>query len=647
MGRWDICLLVPLLWGAGCQGAISSNKQDISVNYTNYHKEEQLVDRTVAVLEAVSYGLTVDFVVAWLKLTVKSDDLVFGSTAAFEPRMLPTGVLKLTNRETTLKHLYAPYVYRTTDVRNGKVNRTADLLYAEITYDYTKSDWYSKTAQAYRTAIKSEKEKDKRIGHWTEPYFDEGGGNIRMITYSRPFALSAENTTLRGVTTVDIALEDIDVDMCERENECTAEAPQCNFIPGKGMVDYAYYCCMQGCLECRQSDKKVRDGVIYKNGNWCITPDTANHYMIKDFRAIPNNVTVQFESDTASRIPMVVTSVFSIILMIGWGFYLFKHRDLRVIKSSSPPFLSVMLLGGICTVVWPLVTFDYPPTTSVCVARLWLKQAGWVLMFGGLFLKTWRIYAIFAMKGRRRRKSSISDSRLMLYLLAIGGFFGFVLALWSTMDRPEVFVYTRTTVEGYKQSTLTINEISYMCGESKWAWIVMTLNVLMLVGGGWLSYAVRYTPSAFNESRFIAWAIYISTSVLVIEQAILLTRRKYLTKDQIYIVESLSLIVTTLVTINMIMVPKAIIIAQGRGNDVSVRPHKNRIIDDNGDNTHDPDTTTDENVGGPYKEQLEFLQRKYDALMRKYEKQIEALGLPSDYVPSNPVLFPSLSKSKH
>ncbi|QYJ88117.1 PAS domain S-box protein [Shewanella mesophila] len=84
------------------------------------------------------------------------------------------------------RNLYAPYVYR--EKENINV-----LDIGVDGYDYTdgKWDWWSKAI-------------DNINGYWSAPYFDEGAGNILMITYSYPFGSALPYD---GVLTVDLALD--------------------------------------------------------------------------------------------------------------------------------------------------------------------------------------------------------------------------------------------------------------------------------------------------------------------------------------------------------------------------------------------------------------------------------------------------------
>jgi sigma-B regulation protein RsbU (phosphoserine phosphatase) len=96
----------------------------------------------------------------------------YGSCVAFEPESFKAG-----------ERLYAPYFYW----KDGEVK--FEQL-GTPSYDYFKWDWYESPKAAGRAL-------------WSEPYFDEGGGNALMITYSVPFR-KAE--AFWGIATIDIAL---------------------------------------------------------------------------------------------------------------------------------------------------------------------------------------------------------------------------------------------------------------------------------------------------------------------------------------------------------------------------------------------------------------------------------------------------------
>ena len=107
---------------------------------------------------------------------VDHDPVVFGTCLAFEPYTY--------NKES---YWYAPYAFE----KNGRL-KTRILGSAD--YDYYKKDWYRLP---------------KLLGKpvWTEPYFDEGGGDTLMCTYSTPiYRVINGNRLFTGVLTMDVSL---------------------------------------------------------------------------------------------------------------------------------------------------------------------------------------------------------------------------------------------------------------------------------------------------------------------------------------------------------------------------------------------------------------------------------------------------------
>ncbi|MCB2185274.1 MAG: SpoIIE family protein phosphatase [Deltaproteobacteria bacterium] len=98
---------------------------------------------------------------------------IFGMAAAFAP-----GVLCAPGQKT------CPYAYR-----SNQGIKTLDL--AENYDNYLLADWYQVPALTGQP-------------QWSEPYFDEGGGNIIMTTYSVPMIRDGQ---VLGVITVDVALD--------------------------------------------------------------------------------------------------------------------------------------------------------------------------------------------------------------------------------------------------------------------------------------------------------------------------------------------------------------------------------------------------------------------------------------------------------
>ena len=102
-----------------------------------------------------------------------------GSCIALEPNVFRDGLER-----------FAPYVHRTTLGSTELLSADLAQTYKE---DYTTWDWYRIP-------------KETGQGIWSEPYFDEGGGDVLMCTYSVPIFRGGKFV---GVATVDIGLDDL------------------------------------------------------------------------------------------------------------------------------------------------------------------------------------------------------------------------------------------------------------------------------------------------------------------------------------------------------------------------------------------------------------------------------------------------------
>lgn len=123
--------------------------------------------------EATPSPVMVDQILTQL---INTNSRIYGSTVAYASSETPDG-----------NPHFAPYLHR----HDGGLAKT-DL--AAPDYAYWQQDWFTRPMQAKRAL-------------WTEPYFDAGGGNINMVTYSMPFHRKTDPAGIpTGVVTADIGL---------------------------------------------------------------------------------------------------------------------------------------------------------------------------------------------------------------------------------------------------------------------------------------------------------------------------------------------------------------------------------------------------------------------------------------------------------
>ena len=110
-----------------------------------------------------------------IKEGLEEEPYFFGSAMAFEPNVL-------------IDKMFCPYYYKkdhTIAYKDTSLNKD---------YNYTAQQWYTLP-------------KNAKKAKWSEPYFDDGGGDILMTTYGTPVI---HNDTFAGVLTIDLSLEKLE-----------------------------------------------------------------------------------------------------------------------------------------------------------------------------------------------------------------------------------------------------------------------------------------------------------------------------------------------------------------------------------------------------------------------------------------------------
>jgi len=156
--------------------------QDIQQYATIYAKqinarlrEVAQIAEVTANLVAISNDLSEQELYDALKANISESRFIYGTAIAFEP-----GVF-------TGKDRFSPYVFR----------HESGLSAIDIAFSY---DYRAPEVEWYVAP------RDSGHSLWTEPYFDEGAGNIYMVTYSVPIVRDGR---IIGVTTVDVDLSDM------------------------------------------------------------------------------------------------------------------------------------------------------------------------------------------------------------------------------------------------------------------------------------------------------------------------------------------------------------------------------------------------------------------------------------------------------
>ena len=116
-----------------------------------------------------------EFMYAITERLLQNNDFIYGAAVSFEP-----------NYYSSQGHFFSPYSYRD---KNGNIK---SIQMGNENYDYHYMDWYQIP-------------KLLNEPYWSEPYYDDGGGEMMVTTYSKP--LYDEYGNMYAILSADISLE--------------------------------------------------------------------------------------------------------------------------------------------------------------------------------------------------------------------------------------------------------------------------------------------------------------------------------------------------------------------------------------------------------------------------------------------------------
>ncbi|XP_076449182.1 putative G-protein coupled receptor CG31760 [Babylonia areolata] len=492
-------------------------------------------------------------------------------------------------------YLFCPYAYRT---GRGDIN-VKDL---SVEYDYlgNSSEWFytarhrasdlrnfsftEGTVQwRYNQSMHMAKEVDTVVsvrykdGHWSLPYFDCGGGDIWMMTYTVPFFAYTNGTPkFKGTSGIDIDLQKVDIDQCPsldstEENvfagshKCKPATTRCEHMSGLGFRRGSYQCvCKKGFyFPDVKAAKRYYPGTVVEE-----------QYERKR-KHLPNNYDAAFEclqcapgcEHCTDPSPCVLTLnwlqrsillgvsglIVCFILVLLW--FTIHYREVKVMKAASPVLMRVVLLGAFF-LYCPLIVGYFEATVATCCIQFWLREIGFSISYGALLLKTWRISVVFRVRSAQRIK--ISDGDLIKRLLVIVFVFSVYLTARTVAGTPRV-------VQGEDVSGLK----AFICSSDWWDHSAAIAEMLFLLWGVRLCIVVRKAPSEFNESRFISWAIYNEFLLsLFLNVSMIFLKDPFPTNpDLLYLVLFVHTQLTTTVTLAFLFGTKAYLVYKYRGKE--------------------------------------------------------------------------------
>eukprot|EP00123_Amoebidium_parasiticum_P015035 comp22751_c0_seq1/m.35495 comp22751_c0_seq1/g.35495 ORF comp22751_c0_seq1/g.35495 comp22751_c0_seq1/m.35495 type:complete len:1118 (-) comp22751_c0_seq1:9-3362(-) len=186
----------------------------------------------------------------------------------------------------------------------------------------------------------------------------------------------------------------------------------------------------------------------------------------------------------------------------------FRHR--KVIKSASPTFCLIMLTG--CGLMYgSIILFAGYPTRPRMLAAFWVFFLGWVLLFGSLLCKLYRIHHCFRSL-RLHAAVRLTDTRLLVPLCVLVVVEACLLLWLSLTEHLGVVDTSDTHIVRVSGRGVSLLDVVYEQAQARIAGAAMAcllgFNLLLVAAACLMSFRLYRVPSEYQESKLILVTVY-------------------------------------------------------------------------------------------------------------------------------------------
>jgi len=244
-----------------------------------------------------------------------------------------------------------------------------------------------------------------------------------------------------------------------------------------------------------------------------------------------------------------ILSIVGAIICFGWAGYIGMNWKNKVIKISQPSFcIAFTISAGLMCL--STLFFVGENNDGVCILRPFLFNIFFDMMFGSLFLKTFRVYKIFGNKSLSKVKISTVD--IIRNYGSIVAVDIAILVVWMVTEGMEAVTVDKTDLAPYGSYT------AITCNKAEtYETLTTFFKILLVAGGVYLSYVTRNVPDKFAESKWIAMSIY---QVFVLGVVGLLVKWSAPEGGTVLLVQSIAVPVACVATTCCIFGPKVLMI---------------------------------------------------------------------------------------
>jgi hypothetical protein len=174
--------------------------------------------------------------------------------------------------------------------------------------------------------------------------------------------------------------------------------------------------------------------------------------------------------------------------------------------ASHGSFYSGVIIAGVVLSFASAVVLIPDPTDSLCLLFPWLLGAGFTLVYGCLFIKTWALYQVWR-HAEKFKRTNLTPTTILkgIGLDLIIEFV--VLIVWSIVDPPRAELHEM--VNDTRMLQCKTDHPTF--------WIIfLVIKGIWLIFGAGISILTRNVVHEYNQSKSIAYAIYNIFALLVL-----------------------------------------------------------------------------------------------------------------------------------
>ncbi|XP_038071683.1 uncharacterized protein LOC119740441 [Patiria miniata] len=279
-----------------------------------------------------------------------------------------------------------------------------------------------------------------------------------------------------------------------------------------------------------------------------------------------------------------VSGVTVVCIIVSLCFLAFnvRYRQQKHVKMSSPNLNNLIILGAVLVYLFVIVSgldtniISQEIFEIMCYVKTWTLSVGFVLAFGAMFSKTWRVHRVAAFKTPKRR--IVTDKQLFIMVFVLLLVDVIILILWQVIDPVRL-----QSVDLYQQDDPEIPNriiqpfIRYCTCDTLTYWLgaLYGYKGLLLIFGTFLAWETRKVSiPGLNDSKLIGVSVYNVVILCLIGVAVSVVISS--NPEALFVFVSCIILFCTSITLIVVFVPKIIAVVKYPDGDPTQTAAKTR-----------------------------------------------------------------------